>query len=60
VYYSEANIKNLNNGWSIVNDAVFRKYFPQYNITALKGKPLIHHHIGGGGQALALPQPLHP
>lgn len=59
-YFSDANIKNLNNGWAIVNDAVFRRHFPQYEIVGLKGKPLVHHHIGGGGQAMAIPQPLHP
>lgn len=59
-YFSDANIKNLNNGWAIVNDAVFRRHFPQYDILGLKGKPLVHHHIGGGGQAMAIPQPLHP
>ncbi|USK34299.1 pre-toxin TG domain-containing protein [Bacillus sp. F19] len=59
-YFSDANIKNLNNGWAIVNDAVFRRNFPQYDIVGLKGKPLVHHHIGGGGQAIAIPQPLHP
>ncbi|MCR6792706.1 hypothetical protein BAQ46_27000 [Bacillus paranthracis] len=59
-YFSDANIKNLNNGWAIVNDAVFRRHFPQYDIVGLKGKPLVHHHIGGGGQAMAIPQPLHP
>lgn len=59
-YFSDANIKNLNNGWSIVNDATFRRNFPQYDIVGLKGKPLVHHHIGGGGQAMAIPQPLHP
>ncbi|UAL47150.1 hypothetical protein K7887_20235 [Sutcliffiella horikoshii] len=59
-YFSNANIRNLNNGWAIVNDAVFRKHFTQYDIVGLKGKPLVHHHIGGGGQAMAIPQPLHP
>ncbi|MGG4466559.1 hypothetical protein ABER68_00815 [Paenibacillus alvei] len=59
-YFNDANIKNLNNGWAIVYDAVFRKHFPQYDIVGLKGKPLVHHHIGGGGQAMAIPQPLHP
>lgn len=59
-YFSKANIENLENGWAIKNDAVFRRYFPQYDITGLRGKPLLHHHIGGGGQAMAIPQPLHP
>ncbi|MEH7356856.1 hypothetical protein V7150_25445 [Neobacillus drentensis] len=26
----------------------------------LKGKPLVLHHIGGCGQAITIPQPLHP
>lgn len=43
-----------------VNDKTFRKVFPQYDKVGLKGKKLVHHHIGGGGQAFGLPQPLHP
>lgn len=43
-----------------VNDITFRDVFPQYDIPGLKGKKLVHHHIGGGGQAFGLPQPLHP
>ncbi len=42
------------------NDITFRKAFPQYDGSGLKGKKLVHHHIGGGGQAFGLPQPLHP
>ncbi|BFH66812.1 hypothetical protein J27TS7_39970 [Paenibacillus dendritiformis] len=58
-YFSEKNIINLQNGWSITNDPTFRKYYPQY-IVGLRGKPLLHHHVGGGGQAIAIPAPLYP
>lgn len=43
-----------------VNDPTFRRVFPQYDVRGLRGQPLIHHHIGGGGQAAAIPAPLHP
>lgn len=42
------------------NDATFRKHFPQYDLEGLRGKAMVHHHIGGGGQAIAVPKPLHP
>lgn len=42
-----------------INDKTFRQYFPQYDVEGLRGKPLIHHHIGGGGQAFGIPSPLH-
>lgn len=42
-----------------VNDATFRKVFTQYDVRGLRGQTLIHHHIGGGGQAFAIPAPLH-
>lgn len=45
---------------SPVNDATFRAYFRQFDVKGLRGKSLVHHHIGGGGQATALPSPLHP
>ncbi|WP_342512474.1 hypothetical protein MKY34_17930 [Sporosarcina sp. FSL K6-1522] len=53
-YFSDANIKNLNNGWAIVNDVVFGINLPQYDVNGLRGKPVLHHHIGGGGQAMAI------
>jgi hypothetical protein len=43
-----------------LNDAQFRRVFTQYDVRGLRGEPLIHHHIGGGGQAAAIPGPLHP
>ncbi|HDR7354697.1 TPA: cytoplasmic protein [Bacillus wiedmannii] len=43
-----------------VNDEMFREKFPQYDFTGLRGTKLVHHHIGGGGQAVGVPMPLHP
>lgn len=43
-----------------VNDAQFRAVFPQYDVRGLRAQPLIHHHVAGGGQAAAIPAPLHP
>jgi hypothetical protein len=45
---------------SPINDAQFRAIFSQYDVEGLRSRPLIHHHIGGGGQAAAIPAPLHP
>lgn len=59
-YFSKQNLYNLQNGYSIKNDATFRKYFPEYDAKGLRGNQLIHHHIGGSGQAAALPANLHP
>ncbi|KER70722.1 hypothetical protein HR51_19610 [Burkholderia cepacia] len=42
------------------NDPVFRSVFPQFDVTGLRGQLLVHHHIGGGGQAVGIPKPLHP
>jgi len=44
---------------AIKNDPTFRAVFPQYDVKYLRGKPLIHHHIGGGNWAAAIPAPLH-
>ncbi|KOY15998.1 hypothetical protein AMS66_13775 [Paenibacillus xylanivorans] len=42
------------------NDEVFRTYFPQYDVKGLRGQGLVHHHVGGGGQAVPVPTPIHP
>lgn len=44
---------------SPTNDSTFRAVFKQYDVRGLRGETLVHHHIGGGGQAAALPYPLH-
>ncbi len=58
-YFSATNVYNLQNGYAIVNDATFRNYFPEYDVRGLRGNPLIHHHVGGGKQAVAVPQNIH-
>jgi len=52
--------KDPNGLTSPVNDLTFRQVFTQYDRPGLRGQRLVHHHIGGGGQAFALPQRLHP
>ena len=58
-YFSPANKKRLENKRNLVNDPVFRSYFPEYDVKGLRGNRLIHHHIGGGGQAVAVPSGIH-
>ena len=43
-----------------VNDEAFRSVFTQYDVEYLRGAPLVHHHIGRGSTAAAVPAPLHP
>jgi hypothetical protein len=57
---SKANQQKINLGFSPINDKTFRGHFPQYDIKELYNDTLIHHHVGGGGQAVAVPSKLHP
>ncbi|WP_230202611.1 hypothetical protein [Paenibacillus ihumii] len=57
---SKANKQKIELGFSPINDKQFREHFPQYDIKELNNDTLIHHHIGGGGQAVAVPSKLHP
>ncbi|MEK3725447.1 hypothetical protein [Paenibacillus sp. FSL H8-0034] len=57
---SKANKQKIELGFSPINDKQFRQHFPQYDIKELYNDTLIHHHIGGGGQAVAVPSKLHP
>ncbi|MEK3963442.1 hypothetical protein [Paenibacillus sp. FSL H7-0323] len=57
---SKANKQKIELGFSPINDKQFREHFPQFNIKELNNDTLIHHHIGGGGQAVAVPSKLHP
>jgi hypothetical protein len=57
---SNANKKKIQMGFSPINDKTFREHFPQYDIKELYNDKLIHHHLGGGGQAVAVPSKLHP
>ena len=64
--FSQANLDRiagrppLTQPVSPINDPTFRAVFPQYDIKGMRGEPLIHHHIGGGGQAAAVPSTIHP
>lgn len=44
---------------SPIKNAQFRGVFSQYDVRGLRGQPLIYHHIAAGGQAAAIPAPLH-
>jgi len=55
-YFSSNNeyrIKVLN--IAPVNDRQFRKFFPEYDVQGLRGDVLVHYHVGGGQQAVAIP-----
>ncbi|MBP9037176.1 MAG: hypothetical protein KBG38_05275 [Candidatus Cloacimonas sp.] len=56
-FWSEANVARIESGAVPVVDEIFVGYFHQYKNQM--GDKLIHHHIGGGGQAAAVPQSLH-
>ncbi|MEC1180057.1 pre-toxin TG domain-containing protein [Metasolibacillus meyeri] len=57
---SKANKQKIDLGFSPINDKTFREHFPQYDMKELYNDKLIHHHVGGGGQAVAVPSKLHP
>lgn len=56
-YFSEKNTKYIDGGKSPIVDARFVKYFPEYK--GHENETLIHHHIGGDGQAVAIPKSEH-
>ncbi|WP_342559048.1 pre-toxin TG domain-containing protein [Metasolibacillus sp. FSL K6-0083] len=57
---SKANKQKIDLGFAPINDKTFREHFPQYDMKELYNDKLIHHHVGGGGQAVAVPSKLHP
>ena len=57
-YFSARNSKAVDAGRMPKVDARFASFFPQYE--AYKNETLVHHHIGGDGQAVAVPQSIHP
>jgi hypothetical protein len=57
-YWSERNKQLIKDGLAPEVDELFVEYFPQYQNYI--GDTLIHHHIGGGGQAAAVPETVHP
>lgn len=57
-YWSERNTQLIKKGLAPEVDEQFAEHFSQYG-DYLEDR-LIHHHIGGGGQAVAVPESLHP
>ena len=55
--FSDDNLLRIQNGKAPIVNEKFLEYFPQY--ADYLDQPLIHHHIGGGGQAMPIPQDLH-
>jgi len=58
--FNRSNRQKIELGFAPTNNPTFRKHFPQYDLKELYNDTLIHHHIGGGGQAVAVPSKLHP
>ncbi|MDQ0213617.1 putative ribonuclease toxin of YeeF-YezG toxin-antitoxin module [Oikeobacillus pervagus] len=58
--FNRSNRQKIELGFAPINNPTFRKHFPQYDLKELYNDTLIHHHIGGGGQAVAVPSKLHP
>ncbi len=56
-YFSNQNIDLINNCRNPICDEQFVKYFDSYK--AHIGETLVHHHIGGDGQAVAVPKSWH-
>jgi hypothetical protein len=57
-YWSEKNTQTIKKGRVPTVDEDFLQYFPQYS--KYLNDPMRHHHIGEGGQAVAVPLTLHP
>lgn len=57
--FSDSNRALIATGRPPVNDLQFRSVFSQYDLPQFHDVALRHHHIGGGGQAAAIPAPLH-
>ncbi|WP_235988990.1 hypothetical protein [Aquibacillus kalidii] len=57
-FWSTENTALIKRGRVPKVDEQFLKHFPQYN--EYIQEPMRHHHIGEGGQAVALPKSLHP
>ena len=55
--FSNDNLQRIAKGDLPKVDDQFLEYFPQYKDYA--GQLLVHHHIGGGGQAMPIPVELH-
>lgn len=56
-YFSKKNQVLIQNNKSPIVDKQFIEHFPQYK--DFQNEKLIHHHVGGDGQAVAVPQSIH-
>ena len=56
-FFDEKNNRKIDYGDSPEANRQFIKHNPQY--ARFEGESLIHHHIGGDGQAVAIPQSVH-
>src|SRR5262249_19224069 len=57
--FDENNRRAIEMGHAPKNNPQFRAVFPQFDQPGLRSKPLVHHHIGGGSQAVAMPDTVH-
>ncbi len=55
--FSPENIQRMNAGKSLQIDDTMSGALPQYQ--GFEGQRLVHHHIGGDGQAVGIPESLH-
>lgn len=55
--FSSDNLDRIADGKLPKVDDQFLQYFPQYK--DYEDQFLVHHHIGGGGQAMPIPKTLH-
>lgn len=55
--FSTKNTVRIQNGQAPIVDNKMISQNPQY--AQFKGEPLVHHHIGGDGQAAAVPRSMH-
>ena len=56
-FWSTTNVERIKGGLVPEVDEKFIEFFPQYKDCL--GSKLVQHHIGGGLQAVAVPQNLH-
>ena len=56
-YFSERNMRYIQSGRAPVVDARIVRHFPEYK--GYENETLVHHHLGGDGQAVAVPKSIH-
>lgn len=56
-YFSKNNLIRIKKGKIPIVDERFIENFPEYRL--FNEEPLVHHHIGGDGQGVAVPKSIH-